>query len=37
MIEDDSVLVKYNDFWNKIKNTSNIKFYNMPVYDEKLK
>ena len=35
MIEDDSVLVKYNEIWNKIKHTLNIKFHRMLVYDEK--
>ena len=35
MIEDDSVLVKYNEIWNKIKKTLNIKLHSMPVYDEK--
>ena len=35
MIEDDSVLVKYNEIWNKIKHTLNIKFHSMLVYDEK--
>ena len=35
MIEDDRVLVKYNEIWNKIKKTLNIKFHSMPVYDEK--
>ena len=35
MIEDDSVLVKYNEIWNKIKKTLRIKFHSMPVYDEK--
>ena len=35
MIEDDSVLTKYNEIWNKIKKTLNIKFHSMPVYDEK--
>ena len=35
MVEDDSVWVKYNEIWNKIKNTLNITFYSMPVYDEK--
>ena len=30
-----SVLVKHNKIWNKIKNTLNIKFHNMSVYDEK--
>ena len=34
MIEDDSVLVKYNEICNKIKKTFNIKFHSMPVYDE---
>ena len=31
MTEDDSVLVKYNEIWNKIKKTLNIKFHSMPV------
>ena len=35
MIKDDSVLVKYNDIWNKIKKILNTKFYSMPAYDEK--
>ena len=35
MIEDDSVLVKYKEIWNKIKETLNIKFHNMPINDEK--
>ena len=35
MIEDDIVLVKCNEIWNKIKKTLNIKFHSMPVYDEK--
>ena len=35
MIEDDSVLVKYNEIWNNVKRTLNIKFHSMPVYDEK--
>ena len=35
MIEDDSVLIKYNEIWNKIKKTLNIKFHSMSVYDEK--
>ena len=33
MIEDDSVLIKYNEIWNKIKKTLNIKFHSMPIYD----
>ena len=35
MIEDDSVLVKYNEIWNKIKKTLNIKFHSISVYDKK--
>ena len=32
---DDDVLYKYNEIWNKIKNTLNIKFHSIPVYDGK--
>ena len=35
MIEDDSILVKYNEISNKIKKTLNIKFHSMSIYDEK--
>ena len=35
VIKDDSVLDKYNEIWDKIKKTLNIKFHSMPVYDEK--
>ena len=35
MIQDDSVLVKYNEIWNKIEKKLNIKFHNMLVYDKK--
>ena len=35
IIKDDSILVKYNEIWNKIKNKISIKFHSMPVYDEK--
>ena len=35
MIEDDSVLVKYNDILNKIKEIKDIKFHSNPVYVEK--
>ena len=35
MIENDSVLAKYNEIWNKIKKTLGMKFHSMPVYDEK--
>ena len=31
----DSILVKYNEIWNTIKNTLGIKFQSMPAYDEK--
>ena len=35
LIKDDDVLDKYDEIWNKIKKTLNIKFHSMPVYDEK--
>ena len=35
MIEDDSLLVKYNEIWDNVKRTLNIKFHSMSVYDEK--
>ena len=35
VIKDDDVLDKYNEIWDKIKNTLNIKFHSMLVYDEK--
>ena len=35
MIEDDDVLDKYNEIWDKIKNKLSIKFHGEPVYDEK--
>ena len=35
VIKDDYVLDKYNEIWDKIKETLNIKFHRMPVYDEK--
>ena len=35
VIKDDSVLVKYNKIWNKIKKTLNTKFYSTSVYDKK--
>ena len=34
IIKDDDVLDKYNEIWDKIKNTLNIKFHSIPVYDE---
>ena len=35
LIKDDNLLDKYNEIWNKVKKTLNIKFNSMPVYDEK--
>ena len=35
VIKNDMCLDKYNEIWNKIKNTINIRFYSMAVYDEK--
>ena len=35
IIKDDDVLKdKYNDIWDKIKQTLSIKFHSTPVYDE---
>ena len=34
VIEDDYVLDKYNEIWDKIKERLNVKFHRMPVYDE---
>ena len=34
-IKDDTVLVKYNEIWKKIKNELDIKFHSKPAYDEK--
>ena len=33
---ENSVLIKYEEIWNKIKKTLSIKFHNMSVYDENL-
>ena len=35
VIKDDDVLDKYNEIWDEIKETLNIKFQCMPGYDEK--
>ena len=35
VIKDDGVLDKYNEIWDKIKQTLSIKFNGMPVYHEK--
>ena len=32
-IKDDNVLVKYNEIWNTVQKTLNIKFHSEPVYD----
>ena len=34
IIKDDDVWDKYNEIWDKIENTLNIKFDSIPVYDE---
>ena len=34
-VRDDSVLNKYNEIWDKIKEKLNIKFHSKPVYDQK--
>ena len=34
-IEQNSVLLKYNDIWNKTKKILNMKFYSTPIYDQK--
>ena len=35
IVKDDMHLNKYNEIWNKIKETLSIKFHSRPVYDEK--
>ena len=35
VIKDDNVLDEHNEIWDKIKETSIIKFHSMTVYDEK--
>ena len=34
-IEDDNIFLKYNDIWNKIKKTLNIRFHIQHIYDKK--
>ena len=34
LIKDDSVLNKYNEIWDKIKEKLSIKFHSEPVYDQ---
>ena len=33
MIENESVLAKCNEIWNKIKSTLNIKLHSTPIFD----
>ena len=35
MLKNDDMLDKYNEIWDKIKVTLNVKFHSMSVYDEK--
>ena len=35
IIKDDSVLVKYNEIWKKIRKALSIQLHGMSVYDEK--
>ena len=35
VVKDDDVLDRYNEIWNKIKRTLNIKLHSIPFYDEK--
>ena len=34
-IENDTIFLKYNEIWKKIKKTLNIKLHIQPIYDEK--
>ena len=34
VMKDDGVLEKYNEIWDNIKKTLNIKFHRTPVYDK---
>ena len=34
-IADEDIYLKYNEFWNKIKNMLNIQFHSHPIYDDK--
>ena len=35
VIKDDDMLNKYNEIWDKIRETLSIKFHSMPIYNEK--
>ena len=34
LINDDSLLIKHDEIWNKIKKMLSIKFHCVPVYDK---
>ena len=34
-IEDDNILLKHNEIWNKTKNMLYMKFHGQPIFDEK--
>ena len=34
-IEDESVYLKYNEIWNKIKMSLGTEFHSQPIYDKK--
>ena len=34
-IEDEDSYLEYNEIWNKIKKTLNIRFHSQPIYDDK--
>ena len=36
VMKDDGVLEKYNEIWDNIKKTLNIKFHSSPVYDKNI-
>ena len=33
-IEDNNTYLKYNEIWNKIKKTLNIRYHSQPIYDK---
>ena len=34
-MEDETLYLKYNEIWNRIKKTLNTKFHSQPIYDDK--
>ena len=34
-IKEESVYLKYNEIWNKVKSILNVKFHRKPIYDDK--